>query len=398
VIDTDVAAVVAGVHRAEWARIVATLIRLTGDWALAEDAAQDAFTAALTRWPVDGVPERPGAWLTAVARNRAVDRLRSHAADDARQRAQSVAAPTIEHEIEDDRLRLIFTCCHPALPLDARVALTLRTVAGLEVADVARAFLVTEPTMAQRLVRARRKIQHAAIPYRVPPAELLEARLAGVLAVLYLAFNAGYSDVARFPVADSAISVTQSLVDLMPQEPEARGLLALMLFQHSRRAARVNGAGELLTMEEQERPRWNVSDILRARSELRAAHGRRGQYVLQAAIAECYAAAPTADATDWRRVIALYDELWQLNPTPVVGLNRAVAVGIGQSPEMGLLLIDELAGELGDYHLLPAARGDLLRRAGRADEARRQLELACDVAPTDLERRQLQRRLTALDG
>jgi RNA polymerase sigma-70 factor (ECF subfamily) len=387
-----VAEAVAAAHRSDWARIVATLIRSTGDWALAEDAAQEAFATAVVRWSHEGVPDRPAAWLTAVARNKAIDRLRSVAADDARHAALRMTDATGDpHEIEDDRLRLIFTCCHPALPMAGRVALTLRTVAGLEVVDVARAFLVSEPTMAQRLVRARRKIQHAGIPYRVPPAELLQERLAGVLAVLYLAFNTGYSDVARTDVADSAIAVTQSLVDLMPHESEARGLLALMLFQHSRRFARVDGSGGPLTIEEQDRSRWDRADIERARSELRAARGRRGPYLVQALIAECHAVTDAPAATDWARVIRLYDKLLSLAPTPVVALNRAMAIGLGESPTMGLLLIDELAEHLDEFHLLHAARADLLLRTGQTDKARAAFDRAIDLAPTAPERDQLRR-------
>ena len=264
-------------HRSDWGRIVAGLIRRTGDWTLAEDATQDAFAAAFERWPKDGIPDRPAAWLTTTARNRAIDRLRSAKAERSRLGELSMnAEPSESNDIEDDRLCLIFTCCHPALPLAARVALTLRTVAGLSVAEIARAFLVSETTMAQRLVRARRKIDHAGIPYRIPPAELLEERLNGVLAVLYLAFNAGYSDVAQSDVAASAISLAEAVVDLMPLESEARGLLALMLMQNSRRDARVDLSGELLTLEEQDRSQWDRSDIERGGAILAVARVPEG--------------------------------------------------------------------------------------------------------------------------
>ena len=261
---TDVAEAIAAVHRSDWGRIVAGLIRRTGDWTLAEDATQDAFAAAFERWPEDGIPDRPAAWLTTTAHHRAIDRLRSAKVERSRLGELSMnAEPSESNDIEDDRLLLFFTCCHPALPLAARVALTLRTVAGLSVAEIARAFLVSETTMAQRLVRARRKIDHAGIPYRIPPAELLAERLNGVLAVLYLAFNAGYSDVAQSDVAASAVALAEAVVDLMPLESEARGLLALMLMQNSRRDARVDLSGELLTLEEQDRSQWDRSDIER---------------------------------------------------------------------------------------------------------------------------------------
>ena len=302
---------------------------------------------------------------------------------------------TESHDVDDDRLRLIFTCCHPALPLAARVALTLRTVAGLQLAEIARAFLVPETTMAQRLTRARRKIEHAGIPYRVPPAELLEERLNGVLAVLYLAFNAGYSDVTLADLADSAVSLAESLVDLMPLESEASGLLALVLLQNSRRNARVNSSGELLTIEEQDRSLWNHAEIHRGRVALASAR-ERGPYVLQASIAECHAIAPSAAATDWSRIVALYDELLAMSPSPVVSLNRAIAVGMRDGPEAGLALLDGVALELPGFHLMPAAQADLLRRAGRIDDAVARYRQAIPLAPTAEERAQLQRRLDEL--
>ena len=396
-----VEAAIAAAYRSDWGRIVAGLIRRTGDWTIAEDATQDAFSAALTRWPRDGVPDRPAAWLTTVARNRAIDRLRSVAADRdrARQWTEVETMPTTgndtELDIEDDRLRLIFTCCHPALPLDARVALTLRTVAGLPVDEIGRAFLVTETTMAQRLVRARRKIDHAAIPYRVPPAELLADRLQGVLAVLYLAFNAGYSDPAFDDVAASAVSLAEALVDLMPMESEARGLLALMLLQRSRRFARIDANGELLALEEQDRSRWQRAEIGRGVAMLDAAR-ERGPYVLQALIAHCHATAPTAEDTDWPHIVELYDELLARVPSPVIAFNRAIAVGMCDGAQVGLALLAELAPQLSGIRLVPAAEADLLRRAGRVDDAAARYRDAIAVATTDAERAQLRRRLDAL--
>ena len=390
---TEVADAIAAVHRSNWGRIVAGLIRRTGDWTLAEDATQDAFAAAFERWPKDGIPDRPAAWLTTTARNRAIDRLRSAKSERTRLGELSVSAENAEsNDVEDDRLLLIFTCCHPALPLAARVALTLRTVAGLSVADIARAFLVSEATMAQRLVRARRKIDHAGIPYRIPPAELLEERLNGVLAVLYLAFNAGYSDIAQSDVAASAIALAEAVVDLMPLESEARGLLALMLMQNSRRDARVDQSGELLTLEEQDRSKWDRSDIERSGAILASARVR-GPYVLQALIAQCHAVAVSAASTDWSQIVALYDELLSLSPSPVIELNRAIAVGMRDGPDAGLALVDDVSARLPGFHLVPAAEADLLRRAGRVAEAEVRYREAIALAPTVEEQTQLQRRL-----
>jgi len=393
---TDVADAIAAAHRSDWGKIVAGLIRRTGDWSVAEDATQDAFAAAVVRWPVDGIPDRPAAWLTTTARNRAIDRLR--AATRQRSAVQELIMelePTEPHEIDDDRLRLIFTCCHPALPLPARVALTLRTVAGLPVAEIARAFLVPETTMAQRLVRARSKIDHAGIPYRVPSSDALAERLNGVLAVVYLAFNAGYSDSAYADIAVTAISLAEAVVELMPRESEARGLLALTLIQGSRRTARLGPAGELLTLEEQDRSLWDRTDIARAGMILAAAQGR-GPYVVQALIAQCHATAESAATTDWSRIVALYDELLALSPTPVVALNRAIAVGMLDGPDAGLAILDDVSTQLPGLHLVPAAQADLLRRAGRIPEAIARYRAAIDLAPTEAERSQLQRRITDL--
>jgi RNA polymerase sigma-70 factor (ECF subfamily) len=390
---------------------VATLIRLTGDWDLAEECAQDAFAQALVRWPADGVPERPGAWLTTTARNRALDRMRRRAAEAARLRA---LAPTVDEEapppapagweedaVPDDRLRLMFTCCHPALPIEARVALTLRTLAGLTTTEIAHAFLVPEPAMAQRLVRAKRKIRNARIPYRVPPAHLLPERTSSVLGVLYLMFNEGYSasagaDLIRRSLCAEAIRLARVLVDLMPDEPEARGLLALMLLHDARRAARLDPAGDLVLLENQDRARWDHAEIEEG-VRLVAASPGRGPYRIQAAIAACHDTAPTAADTDWATIATLYGELARLVPSPVVELNRAVAVAMADGPAAGLVLVDALAGRLDGYHLLRATRADLLRRLGRRDEAARAYREALELAPTDAERRFLARRLAGVE-
>ncbi|TWF78486.1 RNA polymerase ECF family sigma subunit [Pseudonocardia hierapolitana] len=400
----DVRTAVDAAYRDEWGQVVATLIGLTGDWDLAEDSAQDAFAAALAAWPRDGVPHRPGAWLTTTARNRATDRLRRDAAGAVKLRQLAVLArtpdePTVE-EIPDERLRLIFTCCHPALPFPARVALTLRTLAGLTTAEIARAFLTAEPAMAKRLVRAKRKIQEAGIPYRVPPAELLPQRLAAVLAVLYLIFNEGYDeeDVRRALTAE-AIRLTRILVRLMPAEPEPRGLLALMLLHEARRTTRTED-GVLVTLEHQDRSRWDRTLIAEGVETLDQALAMRrtGPYQVQAAIAACHATAPDAASTDWPQIATLYTELARVAPSPVVDLNRAVAVAMADGIPAGLALVDEIAasGRLGEYHLLPATRADLLRRAGRTAEAKAAYEEARKLAPTESERRYLSGRLREL--
>ncbi|MQA03065.1 MAG: sigma-70 family RNA polymerase sigma factor [Streptosporangiales bacterium] len=400
-----VRAAVDAAYRDEWGQVIATLIGLTADWDLAEDCAQDAFAAALATWPRDGVPRRPGAWLTTTARNRATDRLRRDAAGAAKLRQLAVLSRDREEpqaeDIPDERLRLIFTCCHPALPFQARVALTLRTLAGLTTAEIARALLTAEATMAQRLVRAKRKIAEAGIPYRVPPAELLPDWLAAVLAVLYLIFNQGYDDEdGHRDLSGEAVRLGRVLVRLLPHEPEPRGLLALMLLHGARRATRTDAQGVLVTLEHQDRSRWDRPLIAEGVATLDAALAmkRAGPYQVQAAIAACHATAPDAASTDWAQIAILYTELTRLAPSPVVDLNRAVAVAMADGIPAGLALVDEIAasGRLGDYHLLPATRADLLRRDGRAAEARTAYEEAIRLAPTEAERRYLAGRLEEL--
>jgi RNA polymerase sigma-70 factor (ECF subfamily) len=384
------------IYRQEWGQVVATLIRVTGDWELAEECAQEAFAAALERWPKDGVPDRPGAWLTTTARNRAIDWLRREAVG--AQKLQEVAAMTHDSEppydVPDDRLRLMFTCCHPALAMEARVALTLRTLAGLSTTEIARAFLVPETTMSKRLTRAKQKIQHAGIPYRVPPAHLLPERTPAVLAVLYLLFNEGYSDVVRSNLSGEAIRLARLLVQLMPDEPEAAGLLALMLLLHdARRDTRLAPDGALVTLDEQDRTQWDNTRITEGVDLLDSAlrRGEPGPYQVQAAIAACHATARTAADTDWPQIAALYAQLPQ---TPVVALNRAVAIGMADGPAVGLRLVDELAaGALAGYRLLPATRADLLRRLGRYAEAAVAYRQAIELVATDAERRYLTKRL-----
>jgi RNA polymerase sigma-70 factor (ECF subfamily) len=407
----DAQAAVAEAFRSDWGRVVAYLIRVTGNWDLAEECAQEAFERALERWPRDGLPSSPSAWLVTTARNRALDRLRRAKVGDAKLKELETMRVRTEGKeddpsgIGDDRLRLMFTCCHPALPVEAQVGLTLRTLAGLTTAEIARAFLVLHETMAKRLTRAKRKIQEAGIPYRVPPAHQLPERLRAVLAVIYALFNEGYgastgADLIRRELCAEAIRLGRLLAELMPDEPEALGLLSLMALHNARRAARIDADGEVVPLEEQNRDLWDHAAIEAACRVLdRAVRLRRpGPYQLQAAIAACHAQAPTAAATDWREIAILYSRLSEMAPTPVVALNHAVAIAMADGPTTGLALVDALerGGALRDYYLLPATRADLLRRLQRDAEAAVAYRRALELAPTDAERRFISRRLAEL--
>jgi len=401
------------VFRHEQGRAVATLIRVLGDFDRAEDAVQEAFVEALRAWPTRGLPANPAAWIITTARNRAIDRIRRERGLQAKTEQLARELQLIElaglwqtpeseagMEITDDRLRLIFTCCHPALDVEARVALTLRTLGGLTTAEISRAFLVAEPTMAKRLVRAKAKIREARIPYRVPPAELLAERLAGVRTVLYLVFNEGYSATSdallRIDLCDEAIRLARLVDALVPNEPESIGLLALMLLQHSRRDARTTPGGQLVLLEDQDRSRWDhelIDDGLR-HVETALSMRQPGPYQLQAAIAGLHARAPRPEDTDWPQIATLYSVLYAMQPSPVVALNRAAAIAMADGATAALPMLDELAAPLERYYLFHATKADLLRRIGSNDEAAASYERALQLATNPAERDFLAGRLT----
>jgi RNA polymerase sigma-70 factor (ECF subfamily) len=402
-------------YRVDSGRILATLIRLLGDFDLAEEAMHEAFAAALSVWPQSGVPGNPRPWLISTARFKAIDTLRRRARFDASQdelgrhlEAQLSSAEKSDEEedsVEDDRLRLIFTCCHPSLPPEARVALTLREVCGLTTEEIAKAFLITPRTLAQRIVRAKTKIRETKIPYEVPTPQELPERLGAVLQVIYLVFNEGYSaaagaEVTRAELTGEAIRLGRLLAELQPEEPEVIGLLSLMLLQESRHAARTSQTGELILLEKQDRSLWNREQIAEGVALLETAlkSGRFGSYTLQAAIAAVHAEAESVAATDWRQIVALYNQLLRIQPSPVVELNRAVAIAMSDGPEAGLTHIDAMLehGELANYYLAHSARADLYRRLGRTAEARSSYEKALALTQQEPERQFLQERIRQL--
>ncbi len=412
----DLRSTVEAVFRRESGRIIATLIRVSRSFDLAEEAMQDAFAAALIHWDKEGLPDNPPAWITAAARRKLIDYVRREQTrrgkeDQLRYETDSISDSQLESGMngssEDDRLRLIFTCCHPALNKEAQVALTLRTLGGLTTPEIARAFLVPEPTLAQRLVRAQRKIQQARIPYQVPAANALPERLGAVQAVLYLIFNEGYiasagDSLLRRELCSEAIRLARTLCELMPDAPENLGLLALMLLHDSRRDTRVSGSGELVPLEEQDRTRWNAIQIHEGLQLVQRALRLRdiGPYQLQAAIAALHAEAPTSGDTDWKQIAALYQELARVHPSATVALNHAVAIAMSEGPDQGLLRLESIgaSGTLDSYHLYHAARADLLRRLSRKEEAIAAYRVALSLTSNAVERRYLRRRIDELAG
>jgi RNA polymerase sigma-70 factor (ECF subfamily) len=409
-VSVDVKEAIARAHRDEWARIVASLTKRFGDLDVAEEAAAEAFLTATLRWPADGVPPNPGAWLTVTASHKAIDRIRRENRRDDKQKEASMRYDDDSigpgGPVEDDRLRLIFTCCNPALALESRVALTLRMVAGLSVAEIARAFLVAETTIGQRITRAKAKIKAAHIPFRVPSEEDLPERLSGVLAVLYLTFNEGYlatgpgTDPVRQELTSEAIRLTRLIRLLMPDDGEVAGLLALMLLIEARRDARVSASGELITLDEQDRRLWDAALIAEGQQlvrECRASGAGVGRYQILAAINAVHTSASSINDTDWPQIVALYDQLVRIDPSPIVALNRAIAVAELDGPVVALAVVDRLEDELNDYHAFHATHADLLRRVGATQASREEYNKAIELAGNSAEVAALQRRRDRLE-